>query len=133
MKSQKKGLRIPLFLGQWRKNGWLQVLGWKWWLEGLFLLQVNVHYSYLPFVKIIDELSEIIEGWCYLEFHYHHTRTYHPWWITVSAPKEKMCPKYDWCPRPKHIRTFSYQKTWCLLQSSIRLFCLFYHLSHWVD
>ena len=27
----------------------------------------------LPFIDMFDDLSEILEGWRYLEYHYHHT------------------------------------------------------------
>ena len=32
--------------GGWRKTGWLQVLDFKWCLEGLFMFQVPLHWRY---------------------------------------------------------------------------------------
>ena len=71
----EKYLRIPIFPGKRTKNGWLQVLDWKWCLEGLFLFRFTVHCIYIPFINTLDKLAEIIEGWHYLECHSHHTRT----------------------------------------------------------
>ena len=51
----------------------------------------------LPFVDTLDELAEILEGWRYLEFYYHHTRTWQPWWHAETAPKYNYFPRVGHC------------------------------------
>ena len=51
----EKKIYVFLFLQvSEEKNGWLQALDWRWFLEGLFLFQVTVNFSYFHFINTLD-------------------------------------------------------------------------------
>ena len=88
---------------------------------------------HLNLINTLDKLVEILEGWRYLECPYHHTRTWQLWWSSITGPKENYCPRYDWFPRLKQIRSIYHSKNWWLLKFYIRLFWLFDNLYCWVN